>query len=102
MPRKICLSAGLVTLLLVGLLASGCGGSSKKAATTASTSAGDNDDTYSRQHGRGGGSLRDRVEGHADRRRRRDLCAERVHRHDGKTVEGMDPDLAKALAGVWA
>ena len=79
MPRKICLSAGLVTLILVGLLASGCGGS-KKAATTTSTSAGTTttptvDSTVAAEV-----PVRDQVEGHTDRRRRRHLCSQRVHR----------------------
>ena len=100
MPRKICLSAGLVTLLLVGLLASGCGGSSKKAATTASTSAGTTttptvDSTVAAE-----------VPSAIKSKGTLTVAADATYApnefigSNGKSVEGMDPDLAKALAAV--
>jgi polar amino acid transport system substrate-binding protein len=100
MPRKICLSAGLVTLLLVGLLASGCGGSSKKAATTTSTSAGTTttptvDSTVAAE-----------VPSAIKSKGTLTVAADATYApnefigSNGKSVEGMDPDLAQALAGV--
>jgi polar amino acid transport system substrate-binding protein len=100
MPRKICLSAGLVTLLLVGLLASGCGGSSKKAATTTSTSAGTTtaptvDSTVAAE-----------VPSAIKSKGTLTVAADATYApnefigSNGKSVEGMDPDLAKALAAV--
>jgi polar amino acid transport system substrate-binding protein len=99
MPRKICLSAGLVTLL-VGLLASGCGGSSKKAATTTSTSAGTTttptvDSTVAAE-----------VPSAIKSKGTLTVAADATYApnefigSNGKSVEGMDPDLAKALAAV--
>jgi polar amino acid transport system substrate-binding protein len=100
MPRKICLSAGLVTLLLVGLLASGCGGSSKKAATTTSTSAGTTttptvDSTVAAE-----------VPSAIKSKGTLTVAADATYApnefigSNGKSVEGMDPDLAQALAAV--
>ena len=99
MPRKICLSAGLVTLILVGLLASGCGGS-KKAATTTSTSAGTTttptvDSTVAAE-----------VPSAIKSKGTLTVAADATYApnefigSNGTSVEGMDPDLAKALAAV--
>jgi polar amino acid transport system substrate-binding protein len=100
MPRKIHLLNGLVTLLFVGLLASGCGGSSKKAATTTSTSAGTTttptvDSTVAAE-----------VPSAIKSKGTLTVAADATYApnefigSNGKSVEGMDPDLAQALAAV--
>jgi polar amino acid transport system substrate-binding protein len=100
MPRKTRLLTGLVTLLFVGLLASGCGGGSKKSATTTSTSAGTTttptvDSTVAAE-----------VPSAIKSKGTLTVAADATYApnefigSNGKSVEGMDPDLAKALAAV--
>jgi polar amino acid transport system substrate-binding protein len=95
MPTKIRLLAGLASVLCVGLVASGCGGGGEEAATTSATttSAVDSeiaamvpDDIKSK------GTLTVAVDA--------TYPPNEFIGSDGKTIEGLTPDLGKALAEV--
>ena len=99
MPRKIRFLTGLATLLFVGLLASGCGGGSKKAATT-STSAETTTTPTSNS------KIAAEVPSAIKSKGTLTVAADATYApnefigSNGKSVEGMDPDLAMALAAV--
>ena len=97
-------AAGLAVLALVAVLAAGCGGSSKKAATTTtSTTTGTTSTTISTP------TTDSTVAAQVPSKFKSKtlvVAADATYApnefigSNGKTVEGMDPDLAKALAAV--
>src|ERR1700745_3491094 len=97
-------AAGLAVLALVAVLAAGCGGSSKKAATTTtSTTTGTTSTTISTP------TTDSTVPAQVPSKFKSKtlvVAADATYApnefigSNGKTVEGMDPDLAKALAAV--
>jgi polar amino acid transport system substrate-binding protein len=99
--QKIPSLSGLVILALVVALAAGCGGSNKKSSSTTTTAT-----TVTTSTTAVAGKVAAEVPA-ATKSKGTVIVAADAHyapdefiRSNGKTVEGMDPDLAKALAGV--
>jgi len=99
--RKIPSLAGLITLGLIVALAAGCGSSGKKssstttAATTGTTPTTSVDSTIAAKVPaaiKSKGTLIVAADAH--------YAPDEFIASDGKTIQGMDPDLAKALAGL--
>jgi polar amino acid transport system substrate-binding protein len=101
LPRKVASIAGLVTLALVVAVAAGCGGSGKKSSstTTATTTAAAITPAVDRKIAaevpaptKSKGTLIVAADPH--------YAPDEFIGSDGRTIVGMDPDLAKALAGL--
>jgi polar amino acid transport system substrate-binding protein len=100
MPRKIRLLAGFALLLFVALLAPGCGGGDDEEATTTTTSA------ETTTAAAADSTIAGEVPSAIKSKGKVTVAADATYAPnefigaDGKSVEGMDPDLGKALAQV--
>ena len=99
MPRKIRPLAGLALLLFVALLASGCGGDGEEATTTTTAGA---ETTTSTADSKVAAEVPDAVKSKGTVVVAADAtyAPNEFVGADGKSIEGMDPDLAQALAKV--